>query len=537
MSKTQSTILIVDDDPVQRRLAEAAITRAGYDFLAAEDGRQALELLAGEKGMEISVVVLDLVMPELDGMGVLTQLREQNFSKPVIVLTSQGGVNTVVEAMRLGAFDFLIKPIAPEKLGQILAKAIKFAGSATPERIRQHSRSDKTGFDRIIYKSPVMDNVMRICQKAAGSDIPVMIEGESGVGKELIAKAIQVKSARADGPFITVNCGALPENLVESILFGHEKGAFTGAATKHVGKFEEADGGTLMLDEIGELPLDTQVKLLRAIQEGEIDPIGAKRPVTVNVRLISATNRTLLDEVKQKRFREDLYYRLNVLPVSVPALLERRDDIGPLVNHFVKRLANEENKPNISAIHPDLMSALKAYDWPGNIRELENAIFRAIVLCDGDTLTLEEFPQIAAQLPGFTLNAPQSARQTIEQAGEQEASKINARPAPENTNEHLMTAKPPEDELIGKPAEPISSNNTGTGSQNDVSNFGMVRLIADDGEVRSLQDIEADAIRFAIEVYGGKMSKIARHLDIGRSTLYRKLKEHQLDDTDQNEVA
>ena len=274
------SILIVEDDPVQRRLLQATVTRAGHEAILAEHGEAALELLADSSAQEgISVVVLDLMMPGIDGIEVLNAMQDREISSPVIVQTAQGGIETVVSAMRAGAFDFVVKPVSPERLVTAIANALKLGKIERQVRQKRKPATADFDFDDIVCASPAMHRVLETGRKAASSRIPVLIEGESGVGKELIARAIQGSSPRKGKPFVTVNCGALPENLVESILFGHEKGAFTGATDKHVGKFEEANGGTLFLDEIGELPLDIQVKLLRAIQEGEIDPVGAKKPV------------------------------------------------------------------------------------------------------------------------------------------------------------------------------------------------------------------------------------------------------------------
>ncbi len=406
------TILVVDDDPVQRRLLEAAIVRAGHEVLKAESGEEALNVISANR-TSLSAVILDLVMPGMGGMVVLQHINQSDTPVPVIVQTAQGGIETVVSAMREGAFDFVVKPVSPDRLTAALEKAVKFKRIASIQ-VKQPARHKSAfTFDDIVTRSSAMAPIIAIGRKASASNIPVLIEGESGVGKELVAKAIHGASSRADKPLITVNCGALPENLVESLLFGHEKGAFTGASEKHIGKFEEANGGTLFLDEIGELPLDLQVKMLRAIQEGEIDPVGAKRPVKVDVRLVSATNRNLLDEVKAGRFREDLYYRLNVLPMLLPALRKRREDIEPLVFHFVKKIAREEGCRNIGSIQPVVLQTLTAYDWPGNIRELENAIFRAMMLCEGEELTLEEFPQIVSQLPDFDLPIAQTAPASV----------------------------------------------------------------------------------------------------------------------------
>ena len=358
-------ILIVDDDPVQRRLLSAAVERFGYGATAVAGGEEAVARLTGPEGDTYALVVLDLVMPDLDGMAVLARLREQDRLVPVIVQTAHGGIDAVVGAMRAGAVDFVVKPVSLERLQVSIENALKL-GALEGELARMKRMATGTlTFRDIITKSPEMERVIRLGQRAAASQIPILVEGESGVGKELIARAIQGAGDRRSKTFVTVNCGAIPDNLVESILFGHEKGAFTGAAEKHVGKFREAHGGTLFLDEVGELPPDVQVKLLRALQDGEIDPVGARRPIRADFRLISATNRSLIDLVKAGLFREDLYYRLNVFPIRVPPLRERREDIPELVRHFTARFAAEEGKSFIRGVTAEAMRLLLQYDWPG----------------------------------------------------------------------------------------------------------------------------------------------------------------------------
>ncbi|MEP2741574.1 sigma-54-dependent transcriptional regulator, partial [Bauldia litoralis] len=368
------SILVVDDDPVQRRLLSAAIERFGYRPIVVAGGGEALARIAAADGDSIALIVLDLVMPDLDGMAVLAKLRETGRLTPVIVQTAHGGIDTVVNAMRAGAIDFVVKPVSPERLQVSIENALKL-GALEGELARVKRAANGTlTFRDIITRSPAMDRVIRLGERAAASQIPILIEGESGVGKELIARAIQGTSERRSRPFVTVNCGAIPDNLVESILFGHEKGAFTGAAEKHAGKFREAHSGTLFLDEVGELPPDVQVKLLRALQDGEIDPVGARRPSRIDFRLISATNRSLIDLVKEGAFREDLYYRLNVFPIRVPPLRERREDIPELVRHFTARFAAEEGKPGIRGVSAEALDLLLRFDWPGNVRQLENAM-------------------------------------------------------------------------------------------------------------------------------------------------------------------
>jgi DNA-binding NtrC family response regulator len=370
-----------------------------------------------------------------------------------------------------------------------------------------------------------MARVVRLGERAAASGIPILIEGESGVGKELVARAIRGDSDRRSKPFVTVNCGAIPETLVESTLFGHERGAFTGAVDRHVGKFQEAHGGTLFLDEVGELPLDVQVKLLRAIQEGEIEPVGARRTVRVDFRLISATNRRLIDMVREGRFREDLYYRLNVLPIFVPPLRDRREDIPALVDHFIRRIAADEGRRKVVGIRPDAMALLTAYGWPGNIRQLENAVFRAVVLCDGTHLTVDDFPQIAAQL------GHASAVRRVE--GEDAAARAGA-PAPADVD---GAATIPAQAAVTIPADGMIGVAVARSDRTDPAPFGFIRSLADDGHVRTLTEVEEAMIRLAIDHYGGRMAEVARRLGIGRSTLYRKLKEYGLADTDEAETV
>src|ERR1700729_3864170 len=391
------TILVVDDDPVQCRLLEGMLHKFDYETVTLDNGDAALTLLAGADGARIDCVILDLVMPNLDGLGVLAKMRQAAIGVPVIVQTAHGGIDNVVSAMRAGAIDFVVKPVGAERLHVSLRNALNASALEGELQRMKKSRSGTLGFADIITKSPSMQAVIRIAEKAAASAIPVLISGESGVGKELIARAIHGSSERRSKPFVAVNCGAMPENLVESILFGHEKGAFTGATERHTGKFVEASGGTLFLDEVGELPLPAQVKLLRAIQEGEVEPVGARRPARVDVRLISATNRDLIADVKAGRFREDLFYRLHVFPITVPPLRERSTDIPALARHFLARFAAEEGK-RVATVAPDALRVLAAFPWPGNIRQLENTLFRAVVLAEGDTIGLADFPQVSAQV-------------------------------------------------------------------------------------------------------------------------------------------
>src|SRR6201996_3924012 len=398
-----ASILIADDDAVARRLVENMVQKCGYETVVLESGDAVVELLTGADAPAIDAVVLDLVMPGLDGMGVLAKIREAGLSIPVVVQTAHGGIDNVVSAMRAGAQDFVVKPVGMERLQVSLHNALTTSAlKGELQRIR-HSREGRLTFADIITRSEAMASVMRTAKKAAASSIPVLIEGESGVGKELFARAIHGSSERKSKPFVAVNCGAIPDNLVESILFGHEKGAFTGATERHTGKFVEASGGTLFLDEFSELPLTAQVKLLRALQEGAVEAVGGRKPVKVDVRIVSATNRKLLDHVKSGQFREDLFYRLHVLPLTIPPLRARREDIPHLLRHFLARFSAEENRP-ITGISGEAMALLSQLEWPGNIRQLENAVYRAVVMSETDQLGTADFPQAAAH----SLAAPEA---------------------------------------------------------------------------------------------------------------------------------
>src|SRR6201998_1340282 len=401
-----ASILIADDDAVQRRLVENMVQKCGYDAIVVDSGDAAITMLTAADAPAIDAIVLDLVMPGLDGMGVLAKIRDAGLSIPVIVQTAHGGIDNVISAMRAGAQDFVVKPVGMERLQVNLRNALNASALKVELPRIRHSREGRLTFADIITRSETMAGVLRTAQKAAASTIPVLVEGESGVGKELFALTIHGSGERKAKPFVAVNCGAIPDNLVESILFGHEKGAFTGATERHMGKFVEASGGTLFLDEVSELPLAAQVKLLRALQEGAVEAVGGRKPVKVDVRIISATNRKLLDHVKAGQFREDLFYRLHVLPLTIPPLRARREDISHLLRHFLARFGAEENR-TITGISGEAMSYLAQIDWPGNIRQLENAVYRAVVMSDGDQLDVADFPQAAAQ----SMTAPQAGHQ------------------------------------------------------------------------------------------------------------------------------
>ena len=483
-------VLIVDDDPVQLRLTAEVARRAGFTPITAAGGDEALSLLRADPGY--GAVILDLVMPDRDGMAVMEAMQKDAIAVPVIIQTAHSSLDTVVSAMRNGAADFFVKPVAPERLIVSLRNVMKLGELETIVRTERHRRTGTLGLGDIVTRAPAMDRVLSLVQKAAKSPIPVLIEGETGTGKELVARVIQGLGDRVTKPFVTVNCGAIPANLVESTLFGHKKGAFTGAVADHKGKFSEANGGTLFLDEIGELPLDAQAKLLRALQEGEIAPVGADRIARINVRVISATNRRLLNLAQAGAFREDLYYRLNVFPIYLPPLRDRLEDLDELASHFIARFAAEAQK-RIAGISAAAMDLLRGYDWPGNVRQLENVLYRAIVLSDGGYLETADFPQIVAQARG----REESLRLT------------SALPLP-SAPVHIDAVRPMPQIVETREAVPD-------------------RFLDARGDVRPLETLERELIEFALKLYGGRMSKVARARGIGRSTLYRKLRDYGLE--------
>jgi len=466
--EARRALVLIDDEPAQGRLIGAIARRAGWHVLAAADLQAALALLDRDAVPPVEAVLLDCWSTDALAGPMVAALRAAHPHLPVLVLTARTSVALAVDAMRAGAADFLVKPIAPDRLLAALDAVCDIGATRGELRPLTEKIAQPLAFDEIVGSAPDFRAALAIAAKAARARVPVLIEGESGVGKEVVAQAIHAASPRARRPLIVVNCGAIPANLVESELFGHERGAFTGAFERHAGRFQEADGGTLFLDEAGELPFEAQVKLLRVLQTGEVQPVGARFPRIVDVRLVAATNRTLIDEVAAGRFREDLYYRLNVVQVTIPPLRERARDIPALARHLLSRIARQPGMRGLG-ITDGALGLLMGYGWPGNVRQLHNALFRAAVLCDGDALTEADFPQIA-----------QAAR---------------------------------------NPAR----------METPLANGAGVTLFEANGHMRPLDAIEADVIRLAIGHYRGRMSEVARRLGIGRSTLYRKLGELGID--------
>lgn len=394
-------ILVVDDDDAHRGMLRTMLRSWGYTVEEAADGDNAVALVH-EKAFD--VVLTDVRMTRMDGISALKGILAYNPALPVVLMTAYSSVETAVEALRLGAYDYLIKPLDFEALRHTLEQAIEHSRLSVENRELRRQLTDAAARPDILGRSQAIKDMLQIISTVAPTEATVLITGESGTGKELVARALHEGSARAARPLVTVNCAALAENLLESELFGHEKGSFTGADRRREGRFMQANGGTLFLDEIGEMPLPLQAKLLRALQQREVQRVGSDTPITVDVRVLAATNRDLRREAAEKRFREDLYFRLNVISIEVPSLCRRSEDIPLLAAHFLQRFA-ERNRKNIKGFAPQALDSMLRYSWPGNVRELENAVERAVILCNGDLITGRELPASVVDSPAAATTA------------------------------------------------------------------------------------------------------------------------------------
>jgi DNA-binding NtrC family response regulator len=407
-TEKRARVMVVDDEPNARSALREILADEGYDVLEAGDGEEALRLVPG---FAPDAVLIDVRMPKMDGLTTIERARAEGSDAAFVVMTAHGTVKDAVAAMKMGAEDYLLKPLDTDEVLVVLGRALERRKLRRDVELLRERVRESSGLSNMVGASEAMRRVFELVHRAAPSKATVLILGESGTGKELIAEALHEGSPRAKGPFIRVNCAALPETLLESELFGHEKGSFTGAVARREGRFELADGGTLFLDEIGEIPPSVQVRLLRFLQNREFDRVGGQKTLKVDVRVVAATNRDLLAEVRAGRFREDLYYRLNVVQIELPPLRARKGDLPALVDHFLRKYGAAYEKPNVR-IGRDALQALVAYDWPGNVRELENAVERAVVLCaDGEILPSHLPPAIAEGrregprqlIPGATL--------------------------------------------------------------------------------------------------------------------------------------
>jgi two-component system response regulator AtoC len=479
MAMSSARILVADDEPNLRRVLTAILRREGYDVVQAADGAEAIDLLSDP----VDVVITDLKMPRVDGMEVLRHASSNLPHVPVIMITAFGTVDNAVAAVKAGAFDYIEKPFEQEQIRQIVNKAVAQANLGRKEARPQFSgeSTGPRGRFGLVGDSPEMHAIFEVIGKVADTPSTVLITGESGTGKELVAKALHEQSSRKDGPFIKINCAAIPKTLMESELFGYEKGAFTGATSAKPGRFELADGGTLFLDEIGEIPVEMQVKLLRAIQESEFERVGGIKTIKVDVRLITATNRDLEKETKDGNFREDLFYRLNVVPLDIPPLRDRDEDIPLLVDHIIAKF-NERLKKRVRGISEEAMRLLRGHGWPGNIRELENVLERTILFCSGDTIDVGDLP---AEL---------------------------------RTAEAIRTRTPTGELAAAAMATAASiAAEGGTGSLKE-----MVRA--------ETSRVERELIARALDETGGNVTQAAKLLKISRKSLQMKMKEFGLRD-------
>ncbi len=405
-------ILVVEDEELMRSILRQLLEDEGYDVLSASNAEAALEIFASA---DIDVTLTDIKMPGIDGLELLTRIRAVDDDALVIVMTAYSSVDSAISALRRGVYDYVTKPFVNEDLLKTVRNALRTKSLTRENRALKRELDRQFGFSEIIGTSPALKQVFDVVEKVANTTAGILIQGESGTGKELIARAVHFYSGRADRSFLAVNCGALPESLLESELFGHVKGAFTGAVGEKKGLFRAADGGTLFLDEIAEMPMALQVKLLRALQEQEVLPVGSATPVRFDARIIAATNKNLEGEVAEGRFREDLFYRLNVIEIDLPPLRERREDIPLLARHFAAKIARAQSAAD-KALTPDAMRALVGYHWPGNVRELENAVERAFIL-SGDEIDVAALPpKIAADSSrALEMRDPEGVRATLEE--------------------------------------------------------------------------------------------------------------------------
>ena len=495
-------VLVVDDDPGMREGMAMSLKRAGFVIEQARSGEDALRLT---RPGAFDAVVTDLRMTGMDGLQLTARLKALDSALPVLLVTAFGSLDTAREAMRLGAFDYLSKPFSPDELVQAVRKAIR-----SDDRLKAEEPGEAPV---ILTQDPVLAETLALARRAADSRATILIQAESGTGKELLAKLIHAASPRRKAAFVAINCAAIPENLLESELFGFEKGAFTGATSAKSGRFEQADGGTLVLDEIGELPLPLQGKLLRAIQERTIDRLGGSRPIPVDVRIIALTNRDLVTEVREGRFREDLYYRLNVIPLRLPPLRERTADLDLLALHFTERYARDNDRPT-PRLAPSFQAALARHPWPGNIRELENAIQRCVVLNPGQLLTEKDLHWLLdpSQLEGLPVDPPETElpAPAIGQTDVLPAdpARTEDRPAPAMAPPSL-----PAGIRLGDPAQPLQGVPLGT----------LVALPLG----LSLPELERFWLLSTLSALEGNRTHCSQKLDIALRTVRNKINEYR----------
>jgi len=463
-------ILVVDDEEIIRESLAEWLTDAGYAALTAADGKQALALIRKE---DVDIILTDLKMPGMDGIELIKQIKQIDPALPVVIMTAYGTVGSAIEAMKTGAYDYLEKPFCPERVEVIINNLLAHQSVVKENIALKKELARKLQFEEMIGKSHKMQQVFELIRTVAKSNATVLIQGETGTGKELVARAVHAESLRHKGPFVSLNCAALPETLLETELFGHEKGSFTGAIAQKKGKFELADGGTIFLDEIGDISPNIQVHLLRVIQEKEFTRVGGNEIIKVDVRVITSTNRDLAKRVAEGKFREDLFYRLNVVPITVPPLRERTEDIPVLARYFLNKY-NTENNKSIGDFSPEVLDLFMKYHWPGNVRELENAVEYSVVLAQGDLIGLDHLPPLFKKA---------------------------------SHNERPVSGADSNDLLV---VSDLQSRQGGTVGE------------------ANLKEVEKQHIQRILEETGRNYTHAARALGIARSTLHKKMKEYGL---------
>jgi two-component system response regulator AtoC len=494
LTDSSRSVLVVDDDADIRALLKDLLTDAGYKARVAKTGGEALEAVAKDLP---DLVMMDVKLPDQDGLGVLKTLKREHPELEVIVMTAFGGSSTAIKAMEQGAYDYVTKPFEIDDLLATLKRVFEHADmSSEVSALRLELGKSAAERERIVGSSKPMLEVFKLIGKVASSDATVLITGESGTGKELVAEALHKASKRNPHPLVKVSCAALPETLLETELFGHEKGSFTGAMTMRKGRFETANKGTIFLDEIGEMTLATQTKLLRILQEREFERIGSNVPIKIDIRVITATNRNLAEEVDKGRFREDLYYRLNVIHIDMPPLRDRKEDIPLLVEHFLVKYRHAPGEIP-TTISEDALNRLVEYDWPGNVRELENAIERAVVLSRGNPITADHLP--------FSNSREARDRRALAQR----RSRLDDEEARLDDRRSALEA----DEAKAAAADGANGDGNGTGSFKD-----------------RVSSLERQLIKEALDRAGGNRTKAAEDLGIYRRLLYAKIKEYGLED-------
>lgn len=505
-----STILVIDDDSEIRYSLDRVLASRGFAVKTAASGEEGLEVV---KGSPPDVVFLDIRMGGMSGIETLQHLTGIAPKMPIILMTAYGTAQTAIEAMKFGAFDYIMKPFDPDQvisLAEGAVRAVEDMDRAGDYKSLLNSDDYEEG---IVGHSPAMQEVFKVIGQVAASDVTVLISGESGTGKELIARCVWQHSHRNRTDFVAVNCAAIPDNLIESELFGHEKGSFTGAQAQRIGKFEHCDRGTIFLDEIGDMALSTQTKILRVLQEGEVQRVGGSETIKVDIRIIAATNKDLEEMVEEKTFREDLYYRLNVVRIRVPPLRERKEDIPEIVDYMLQML-EKERKTKVRKVSPEALAILCSYQWPGNVRELENVVYRSAVVAQGDAILIKDLPEeiVAATPPTGKVAATESATEV--EAPAIAAEPVEASPPESTENEDTAGST----EVVAAPAERPRE-----ALIDEV--YAVVKAESPEGMLRVL---EQEIIKRAFAESGNNQARAAKVLGITRTTLKKRLQEYGL---------